>query len=62
MVPAPFIEDHEMLVAADANAELLCILSQAREKVYLADERQSVHGTTLVDASHLREFTQSLGQ
>ena len=51
-----------MLVAANANAELLCILSQAREKVYLANDRQAANGTRLVDASQLREFAQSLEQ
>ena len=60
VAPAPFVDDHEMLVAANANEELLHILSQAREKAYLANERQSVHGTKFLDAGHLREFDQAL--
>lgn len=60
VVPAPFVDDYEMLLAANANADLLGILSEARERVYLANDRQSSNGTRLVGADQLRDFARSL--
>lgn len=60
VAPAPFIDHREMLMAANANAELLGILSKARERVYLANDIQSVNATRMVGANQLHDFAQSL--
>lgn len=59
---APYIDGYEMLKAANANAELLGILSHAREEIYSTNTTSQVNGSTMVGPKKLDEINKSLRQ
>ena len=56
---ATFIESHEMLVASNANVELLEIMSTARENIFFTDTTTPGQ-PKLISAPLLRETSDSL--
>ena len=57
---ASSIDCHEMLIAADANMELLEILGTAVEKAYFTDAIARNQGSTVVQYNQLHEVGRKL--
>lgn len=61
-IDAPHIESPEMLTAANANAELLEILSTARENIFLTKQPPTSTSSYLTSAAQLRELSTRFDQ
>lgn len=57
---APFVDNREMLLASNANVDLLEILGQAREKTYFTDAAAAGESPTVVNPKHLHELSGTL--
>ena len=61
-IDAPYLEQPEMLLAANANLDLLDILGDTREKLYMTKTMARTEKPSAVDTRQLQRFDEALEQ